>query len=42
MGWEKTGDILCLMVEETIISRFMEAGGWDGMFLFLLKEFRIF
>lgn len=30
------------MVEETIISRFMEAEGWNEMFLFLLKELRIF
>lgn len=38
MGWGKTGDILCLMVE----TKFMEVGGWEEMFLFLLKEFRIF
>lgn len=41
-GLGETEDILCLMVEETIITRFMEAGGWDELFLFLLKEVRIF
>lgn len=43
-GLGKTGDILCLRVEETIISRFMEAGVGAGEMrcFFLLKEFRIF
>lgn len=31
-----------LMVEETITSRFMEVGAGNEMFLFLLKEFRLF